>query len=497
MTTKTRRAYPGETIAYRADGATLVFDHTEPHGDDWGRVVMPDGTPMENRPLMSILVRGGWSAEPPTMLKHGDHDQRAHGNWARGGLDIGVAESILADVKAQGGLSVSMIDGSKPTSGYMVAIGGATGSIASADDFFDSEKGPQILGDYFKEHKTVLSSGNYLGLWHNENDGNVYLDLSQNVQNRSEATRLGRERDQISIWDVVKEEEIDTGGTGKVDKSVADGEVAGHLEDDRRGDRRIRKDAVGENRAAAVIVRFEPGLRPVLKHGSHDQSSHGNWARSGRSDLTRKPGGGFGDDSIGPGGWTRGGRLYPKPDPVSDSGAFFLSDADYARETKELEDALFGDGYDTTQIRWAVNTYYDAKEGVQRKLRSIAERLGIREPDPPELTKGEKVRLQLENWAQHGAPSGIDSLEPPAWIKNDPAFADYVAPPLPARSRGMRDSSGKTISFSQGPTGGLSVDRPELQRLLDEYGTTGPRVFRPGDDDPVPLSRRFGDWGDS
>lgn len=27
-----------------------------------------------------------------------------------------------------------------------------------------------------------------------------------------------------------------------------------------------------------VVVKFAPGLRPVLKHGHHDQSSHGNWA---------------------------------------------------------------------------------------------------------------------------------------------------------------------------------------------------------------------------
>jgi hypothetical protein len=28
-----------------------------------------------------------------------------------------------------------------------------------------------------------------------------------------------------------------------------------------------------------VIIKFEAGLRPVLKHQEHDQSSHGNWAK--------------------------------------------------------------------------------------------------------------------------------------------------------------------------------------------------------------------------
>lgn len=27
-----------------------------------------------------------------------------------------------------------------------------------------------------------------------------------------------------------------------------------------------------------LVIRFEPGLRPILKHQEHDQSSHGNWA---------------------------------------------------------------------------------------------------------------------------------------------------------------------------------------------------------------------------
>jgi ribosomal protein S18 acetylase RimI-like enzyme len=37
-----------------------------------------------------------------------------------------------------------------------------------------------------------------------------------------------------------------------------------------------------------MVVKFAPGLRPVLKHqgGKHDQSSHGSWADSGSSKLT-------------------------------------------------------------------------------------------------------------------------------------------------------------------------------------------------------------------
>jgi hypothetical protein len=27
-----------------------------------------------------------------------------------------------------------------------------------------------------------------------------------------------------------------------------------------------------------LVIRFEAGLRPILKHQEHDQSSHGSWA---------------------------------------------------------------------------------------------------------------------------------------------------------------------------------------------------------------------------
>jgi len=58
-----RPAQPGETIAYRADGATLVFDYNK-DDLDWGHVNMPNGMSGREAPLVSLLVRGGWTAEP-------------------------------------------------------------------------------------------------------------------------------------------------------------------------------------------------------------------------------------------------------------------------------------------------------------------------------------------------------------------------------------------------------------------------------------------------
>lgn len=214
------------------------------------------------------------------MEKHGTHDQKTHGNWAIGAsMGEGVASSILERVRANGGLSVNMVDGSEPTSGYMVAKGSQYGSIASEADFYDPVKGPKILADYMKKNKSDLATGkNYLGLWHNKDDGQVYLDISENIQDVDTARTLGAQRDQISIWDVANFAEIETGGTGSVGKTRGS-TTARHLEDDGRGNRTIRPATLGKIGKALKVIRFEAGLIPVLKHGTHDQATHGNWAR--------------------------------------------------------------------------------------------------------------------------------------------------------------------------------------------------------------------------
>jgi hypothetical protein len=213
--------------------------------------------------------------------KHYTHTQSDHGNWARGGMGAGVADSILARVRENGGLSVNMVDGSEPTSGYMVAKGAQFGSIVSADDFYDPIKGPKALADYFKRHKKELGAGkNYLGVWHNKDDGQVYLDVSENIQDRERAISAGQKQDQISIWDVTNFAEIETGGTGSVEKTGSGRDTKEHRGDDRFGDRSLRPENLGEVGKAYKVIRFEPGLIPVLKHGEHDQSTHGNWALS-------------------------------------------------------------------------------------------------------------------------------------------------------------------------------------------------------------------------
>jgi len=39
-----------------------------------------------------------------------------------------------------------------------------------------------------------------------------------------------------------------------------------------------------------LVIRFEAGLRPILKHQEHDQSSHGNWATGNFDEETEGEG---------------------------------------------------------------------------------------------------------------------------------------------------------------------------------------------------------------
>lgn len=208
------------------------------------------------------------------VKKHGDHDQASHGNWATG-LSEETTSSIKNFTREWGGLSIKMSDGSMPTKGYMVAKPPSFGRVVSKEDFYDKDKGFQILRDYMRTHKEELATGkHYLGTW--EHEGKVYLDVSENIMDETEATSLGRERNQIEIWDVANQKTINTGGTGSVEKRSKDGGTQGHLNDDRGRDGRLRQRDVGKT---LKVIRFDFGLKPVLKHGEHDQSEHGNWAR--------------------------------------------------------------------------------------------------------------------------------------------------------------------------------------------------------------------------
>lgn len=121
---------------------------------------------------------------------------------------------IMEHVRRENGMSVSMETGEEPKQGFMVAR--KEGSvIVDAAKFFDAIEGKKVLSDFIKANRDRLRAGVYLGIWHNKKNGKVYLDVVDNVTIQSDAERMGRERNQIAIWDVVNKVEIQTGGTGE------------------------------------------------------------------------------------------------------------------------------------------------------------------------------------------------------------------------------------------------------------------------------------------
>ena len=115
--------------------------------------------------------------------------------------------SFIIDIKEltlkQGGCSIQPYYGGKtPDKGYMVALQGHE-RVISTVEFTSIE-----VVKYLEEHsKLLMENPNlYLGTWVNE--GKVYLDLSENVQNLDIALQRGREREPLAIFNIETFEEV-------------------------------------------------------------------------------------------------------------------------------------------------------------------------------------------------------------------------------------------------------------------------------------------------
>lgn len=150
-------------------------------------------------------------------------DAKGHGSEARGahaqgvekvGRPIPLSPRVLQVIKDNPhGFSVTPT-GKQPTSGFMVSIPGHTRIIDAKA--LEGPNGHNVIKDYAREHATALSApGAHIGGWTHAGEGKVYLDVSHNVKDSETAVRLGKEHNQIAVWDVKHAKEIATGGTGK------------------------------------------------------------------------------------------------------------------------------------------------------------------------------------------------------------------------------------------------------------------------------------------
>ena len=107
---------------------------------------------------------------------------------------------VLETAIANKGISYSISTGNyNVTTGYMVSIQGQEWKVSTIND--------DILKFYVKHHLNELwDEDRFLGIWLNK--GQWYLDVSVNVEDLDEALRLGKNNNQIAIWDCAKAEEI-------------------------------------------------------------------------------------------------------------------------------------------------------------------------------------------------------------------------------------------------------------------------------------------------
>jgi len=224
------------------------------------------------------------------VKKHGEHDQKTHGNWATGAT---IATGIIDRLGKKGvtGFSLDISSRNEPTSGYMASNAGAEETV-SYDDFFSSrDRSRKILLDYIEKNADALSErGAYFGIWVVKDQGTVYLDVSRRYDTRGEGVRAGFKNDQQSIYDIdndeyiyMKDEEDD-----RTRKAVDGGSSNPRQSNDSRAEASLRRGDSQRNREESPHVclgRYQ-GVEKHLE-GQHDQATHGSWA-SGR----------FGPDSV-------------------------------------------------------------------------------------------------------------------------------------------------------------------------------------------------------
>jgi hypothetical protein len=148
-------------------------------------------------------------------------DAKGHGSEARGahaGKVDQIGKPVLSPKVVQGilsrppgsGFTFDLKHGETPTKGYQVAIPGHgfPAPIGSA------QTGERELQAWAMQHADALKQAGHVGGYRNETTGNFEIEPSQNIKNRNAAIKTGTSRNQVSIWDNRKLNEIKTGGTG-------------------------------------------------------------------------------------------------------------------------------------------------------------------------------------------------------------------------------------------------------------------------------------------
>ncbi len=98
--------------------------------------------------------------------------------------------------------SFAPLDGSEqsnlPTTGYYV--GGVRPSLVyTGEEYVDRSDLAWFIG---------TTESRYFGVWKDSEDGMIYFDAVTWVESEDDALSLGRERDEIAVWDIAGNREL-------------------------------------------------------------------------------------------------------------------------------------------------------------------------------------------------------------------------------------------------------------------------------------------------
>lgn len=175
-----------------------------------------------------------------------DEDQHPRDDKGKfsGGLSKWASKVATGYIKSavKGGFS-DRLEGGKPKNGFMVSLapGAGKGHVielrASLKEIIATSKTKEEALAKMHEHREQVHAqitawvekhaefvrnhpDHYFGGYLEKDEKTnapiaLHFDVSQRFQNPREAKVIGRERNQISIWDVKRKKEIKTGGTGR------------------------------------------------------------------------------------------------------------------------------------------------------------------------------------------------------------------------------------------------------------------------------------------
>lgn len=118
---------------------------------------------------------------------------------------------------ASGGITIKATGlPNEPTKGYVVAEHEEVGDVIENAKGLSRTELKQRLKGFIKKNINLLSEDEMcLGLWLNNSNGSLYMDVSSVKADRDLAIQAGIDHDQIAIWDIENGVEIQTGGSGK------------------------------------------------------------------------------------------------------------------------------------------------------------------------------------------------------------------------------------------------------------------------------------------